>query len=131
MSDTATDKIKGSKIGVVESDKTDKTRKVVVSFLAKHPKYGKYIRRRTVLQVHDEANVSRKGDKVEQYTIKSQIGSGGTSVVFKAVDELLGQTVAIKQFLHTGEAGGDTLREKIRIEAKLHKEATSDRKSVV
>jgi len=65
MSDTATDKIKGSKIGVVESDKTDKTRKVVVSFLAKHPKYGKYLRKRTVLHVHDEANESKLGDRVE------------------------------------------------------------------
>jgi small subunit ribosomal protein S17 len=65
MSDTATQKIQGAKIGVVESDKTDKTRKVVVAFLAKHPKYGKYMRKRTVLSVHDEQNESSMGDKVE------------------------------------------------------------------
>ena len=51
--------------GVVESDQRDKTRTVVVRYQAKHPKYGKYIRRRTVLQAHDEANVSRLGDMVE------------------------------------------------------------------
>jgi small subunit ribosomal protein S17 len=56
---------KGVKIGVVESDKRDKTRKVVVSFSARHPKYGKYIRRRTVLHVHDENNESRRGDRVQ------------------------------------------------------------------
>ena len=56
---------KGSRIGVVESDKRDKTRKVVIDYLAKHRKYGKYVRRRTVLHVHDEENSSHKGDRVE------------------------------------------------------------------
>ena len=65
MSGTVTQKIQGAKIGVVESDKSDKTRKVVVAFLAKHPKYGKYMRKRTVLSVHDEMNESSMGDKVE------------------------------------------------------------------
>ncbi len=54
-----------SRIGVVASDKCDKTRKVVVSYVAKHPKYGKYLRKRTVLHVHDENNESREGDRVE------------------------------------------------------------------
>jgi small subunit ribosomal protein S17 len=59
------EKVKPTKIGVVESDKRSKTRKVVVRFLAKHPKYGKFMRRRTVLHVHDENNESRLGDTVE------------------------------------------------------------------
>lgn len=62
---TTTEKIQGAKIGFVESDARDKTRRVVVEFLAKHPKYGKYLRKRTVLHVHDEENASKKGDKVE------------------------------------------------------------------
>lgn len=53
------------KIGVVESDVRDKTRTVSINFLVKHPKYGKYVRHRTVLQVHDEDNESRRGDRVE------------------------------------------------------------------
>jgi small subunit ribosomal protein S17 len=53
------------KTGLVESDKGDKTCKVVINFLSKHPKYGKYVRRRTVLQVHDENNESSIGDRVE------------------------------------------------------------------
>lgn len=57
--------LKGTKIGVVESDKRDKTRKVVVRYKVKHPKYGKYVSRRTVLHVHDETNESHLGDKVE------------------------------------------------------------------
>jgi small subunit ribosomal protein S17 len=53
------------KVGIVESDKRDKTRKVAINFSVKHPKYGKYVRKRTVLHVHDEKNVSRQGDRVE------------------------------------------------------------------
>ncbi|MBC04540.1 MAG: 30S ribosomal protein S17 [Phycisphaerae bacterium] len=53
------------RIGIVESDARDKTRKVVIAYSARHPKYGKYIKRRTVLQVHDESNQSHKGDRVE------------------------------------------------------------------
>ena len=53
------------KIGVVRSDARDKTRTVSIEFLVKHPKYGKYVRRRTVLHVHDEKNESSLGDKVE------------------------------------------------------------------
>lgn len=59
------DKIVATRIGLVESDKRDKTRKVVVPNLSTHAKYGKIIRRRTVLHVHDEQNQSRLGDRVE------------------------------------------------------------------
>lgn len=52
-------------VGIVESDKRDKTRKVVVRFSAKHPKYGKFIQHRTVIHAHDEANEARQGDTVE------------------------------------------------------------------
>lgn len=53
------------KVGVVESDARNKTRKVSITFSVKHPKYGKFVRRRTVLHVHDEGNASKKGDRVE------------------------------------------------------------------
>ena len=51
--------------GMVTSDARDKTRKVVINYTVKHPKYGKHLRRRTVLHAHDEGNVSRVGDRVE------------------------------------------------------------------
>jgi small subunit ribosomal protein S17 len=38
---------------------------VEIPRLVKHPKYGKYIRRRTVCYVHDEQNQSAAGDEVE------------------------------------------------------------------
>jgi small subunit ribosomal protein S17 len=38
---------------------------VVIAYSSRHPKYGKYIKRRSVLQVHDESNESHTGDRVE------------------------------------------------------------------
>ena len=52
-------------IGVVTSDKMNKTRRVELPRLVKHARYGKYIRRRTICHVHDEQNESRAGDTVE------------------------------------------------------------------
>ena len=39
--------------------------KVSIDFKVKHPKYGKYIKRRTKLAVHDEHNQSGVGDLIE------------------------------------------------------------------
>jgi small subunit ribosomal protein S17 len=52
-------------LGVVASDKAPKTIKVVVDYQTRDPKYGKYMRRRTVLHAHDEKREAREGDKVE------------------------------------------------------------------
>src|SRR5438105_15169149 len=52
-------------IGLVTSDKMQKTRRVEIPRLVKHARYGKYIRRRTICHVHDEKNESRTGDTVE------------------------------------------------------------------
>ena len=51
--------------GVVTSNSGDKSIRVTIEYKVKHPKYGKYIRRRTKLAVHDEGNVSGVGDLVE------------------------------------------------------------------
>jgi small subunit ribosomal protein S17 len=52
-------------VGLVTSDKMNKTRRVEIPRLVKHQRYGKYIRRRTVCHVHDEKNESHTGDTVE------------------------------------------------------------------
>ena len=52
-------------IGVVTSDKMQKTRRVEIPRLVMHARYGKYIRRRTICHVHDENNESHAGDTVE------------------------------------------------------------------
>jgi small subunit ribosomal protein S17 len=52
-------------VGVVTSDKMQKTRRVEIPRLTKHPVYGKYIRQRTICHVHDEEETSALGDTVE------------------------------------------------------------------
>src|SRR6266849_9620596 len=60
--------VRGSRrtaVGVVTSDKMSKPRRVEIPRLEKHPRYGKYIKRRTICYVHDENNESHAGDSVE------------------------------------------------------------------
>ncbi|MCP4251769.1 MAG: 30S ribosomal protein S17 [bacterium] len=58
-------KVRATQTGVVTSDKGDKTITVAVNRSATHRLYGKYVRRRTVLHVHDEQNQAKQGDRVE------------------------------------------------------------------
>jgi len=51
--------------GLVTSKSGDKSVRVTVAYKVKHPKYNKYIRRRTKLAVHDETNLCGVGDTVE------------------------------------------------------------------
>lgn len=51
--------------GLVTSKSGDKSIRVTVDYKVRHPKYNKYIRRRTKLAVHDERNLSGVGDTVE------------------------------------------------------------------
>ena len=51
--------------GVVTRDKMNKTRRVEIERLVKHPRYNKFVHARTICYVHDEANESRVGDTVE------------------------------------------------------------------
>jgi small subunit ribosomal protein S17 len=50
---------------MVASKSSDKTIRVAINTLVKHPQYGKYLRRRTRLAAHDPANEAREGDTVE------------------------------------------------------------------
>ena len=63
---TATDRSRRkTEIGIVTSDKMNKTRRVEVETLVPHPKYGKLMKRRTVCHAHDETNQTHVGDIVE------------------------------------------------------------------
>lgn len=52
-------------VGIVESNRMDKTITVRVDRLVKHQTYGKYIKRTTKLKAHDPANACGIGDKVK------------------------------------------------------------------
>ncbi len=51
-------------VGVVSSDKMDKTVVVAVNRLVLHPVYKKYIRKKKKVKAHDERNECHLGDKV-------------------------------------------------------------------
>jgi len=53
-----------TRMGVVVSDKMDKTVVVRVDNIVKHPTYKKYIKRRVTCKAHDERNECAIGDKV-------------------------------------------------------------------
>ena len=54
-----------SRVGVVVSDKMDKTIVVAVKDKVLHPLYGKTVNRTTKFKAHDENNECGIGDKVE------------------------------------------------------------------
>ena len=51
-------------IGIVVSNKMDKTVSVAIERLIKHTVYGKYIRRTSKVLAHDENNSCNEGDRV-------------------------------------------------------------------
>lgn len=54
-----------TKLGVVVSDKMQKTIVVAVERTVKHPKYGKIIKKITKLHAHDESEICKIGDTVK------------------------------------------------------------------
>ncbi len=53
------------RIGIVVSDKMDKTIVVAIQNHVKHPLYGKIVKRTYKLKAHDENNICGIGDKVK------------------------------------------------------------------
>jgi len=56
--------IRKEKVGIVVSDKMDKTIVVQIVRKAKHPLYGKTVKITKKYKAHDEENVAKIGDKV-------------------------------------------------------------------
>ncbi len=54
-----------TRIGLVTSDGRNKTIRVRVTYSVRHAKYGKMLRRESMLHAHDEKNEARVGDRVE------------------------------------------------------------------
>ena len=57
--------LRKTRVGIVTSDKMDKTIVVSVSEHVKHPLYGKIMKRTYKLKAHDENNECKMGDKVQ------------------------------------------------------------------
>ncbi len=56
--------LRKEKVGVVVSDKMDKSIIVAVKRKVKHPMYGKFVNKTTKFHAHDESNDCNEGDKV-------------------------------------------------------------------
>ena len=57
--------LRKTRVGVVVSDKMDKTVVVAVRDSVRHPLYKKIVKRTVKIKAHDEANSCGIGDKVE------------------------------------------------------------------
>ncbi len=57
--------LRKEKIGLVTSNKMDKSIIVSVERKVKHPKYGKFLKKTTKFVAHDEANSCNVGDTVK------------------------------------------------------------------
>ena len=56
--------LRKERIGVVTSNKMDKSIVVLVERKVKHPKYGKFVKKSTKFMAHDEKNECNIGDTV-------------------------------------------------------------------
>ena len=56
--------LRKTRIGIVTSDKMDKTITVTVKYKEKHPIYGKFVNKTKKYHAHDEKNECQVGDKV-------------------------------------------------------------------
>jgi small subunit ribosomal protein S17 len=54
-----------TQLGFVTSRSGDKSIKVTIAYKTPHPLYHKVVNRQTVLNVHDEKNETKVGDRVE------------------------------------------------------------------
>jgi len=82
-------RIKRSMIGVVVSDKMDKTAVVKVSTKVKHPTYKKYVQKSAKYKAHDAENQCSIGDQV-QITECRPISKGKCWRVSKIVEKAVG-----------------------------------------
>lgn len=56
--------LRKERIGVVVSNKMDKSIVILVERKVKHPKYGKFVKKSTKFMAHDEKNEANIGDTV-------------------------------------------------------------------
>lgn len=87
------------RIGIVVSDKMDKTRVVIRYIYKMHPKYKKYMRKITKYYVHDEHNVSKVGDIVKIRYVRplSKLKRWKLVEIVKRAEEVRGQHILPKK----------------------------------
>ena len=61
---TLTRNLRKTRVGIITSDKMEKTITVAVERRVKHPLYGKFMKKTKKYHAHDEENTARIGDRV-------------------------------------------------------------------
>lgn len=76
--------------GVVTSSAGDKSATIMIERKIKHPLYGKFVKRSTKLNVHDESNECSKGDTilVEECRLMSKTKSWKLVKIVEKASEL-------------------------------------------
>jgi len=64
METNTTRNARKERVGLVVSDKMDKSILVAIERRMKHPIYGKYVKKTSRMMAHDETNDANKGDTV-------------------------------------------------------------------
>ena len=57
--------LRKTRVGIVVSNKMDKTVVVAIADRVRHPLYNKIVKRTVKLKAHDEENICNEGDKVQ------------------------------------------------------------------
>jgi tRNA A-37 threonylcarbamoyl transferase component Bud32/tetratricopeptide (TPR) repeat protein len=71
-----------------------------------------------------------KGQKLLHFEVQEQVASGGTAIVWRGYDRLLGRHVAIKQ-VASPQTIDEVYRERFRREAELHKRVSQNHPNLV
>ena len=66
-----------TRVGVVVSDKMDKTITIAVKYRVRHPLYGKIMNRTTKIKAHDENNECGIGDTASWRPVRLAMTSAG------------------------------------------------------
>jgi small subunit ribosomal protein S17 len=104
------------RIGVVVSDKANKTRSILADRSFLHPIFKKIVKKSSVIIVHDENNVSKEGDQVkiiESRPISKRKRWRIVSVIFtKGAGVKAGSSLSRVESSDNKVAGGEILQEK-------------------
>lgn len=110
-------------VGIVSSDKRDKTITVSIANRETHPLYRKQYTKTRKYTAHDEKNAAHKGDKVEIVECRP-ISKTKTYKLVKVVEKAHG-TVELKEDLHEVKVEKD-VRPNIR-KAEVKEEAEDEK----
>src|SRR5438105_313090 len=99
MENTNQRSIRREKVGIVVSDKMQKTITVAVPRRIMHPKYKKFINRTSKFKAHDEKEQAGKGDKVIIYETAAVLINASQEPIGTRIFGPVARELRAKQFV--------------------------------